>query len=91
MASQGIPGGFNAAFGARHVGEQFANNGNTLTVDDYTIFSGAVGFRTSRWDWTVNADNLFNNDDYFLPGHFSNLGFPGPPINVTTTVRLRWN
>jgi iron complex outermembrane receptor protein len=86
-----FPGGFNAAFGARHVGEQFANNGNTLTLDRYTIFSGAVGFRTSRWDWTVNADNLFNNDDYFLPGHFSNLAFPGQPINVTTTVRLRWN
>lgn len=86
-----FPRGFNAAFGARHVGSQFANNGNTLTVGEYTIFSGAVGFRTNRWDWTVNAENLFNNDDYFLPGHFGNLGFPGQPINVTTTVRLRWN
>ena len=38
----------------------------------------------------MNAENLFNNDDYFLPGHFGNNAFPGQPINVTTTVRLKW-
>ena len=32
----------------------------------------------------------FNNDNYFLPGHFGNNAFPGQPINVTTTIRLKW-
>ena len=36
------------------------------------------------------ADNLFNKKDYFLPGHFSNNVFPGQPINVTATLRLKW-
>ncbi len=84
-------GGVNAAFGYRHLSEQFGDNANTQLVDGYGIFSGAVGFRTPRWDWTLNAENLFNNEDYFLPGHFGNNAFPGQPINVTTTVRLKWN
>jgi outer membrane receptor protein involved in Fe transport len=83
--------GFNAAFGIRHVGEQFVNDGNTVSLDPYTIFSGAIGYRTDRWEWTLNAENLFDNDDYFLPGHFSNLAFPGQPINVSSTIRFRFN
>jgi len=82
--------GFNGAFGARYVGEQFTNDSNSLVLDSYAIFSGAVGYRTNRWEWQVNAENLFNNEDYFTPGHFNNLAFPGPPINVTTTVRLKY-
>jgi iron complex outermembrane recepter protein len=83
--------GLNAAFGIRHVGEQFVNDSNSVSLDPYTIFSGAVGYRTNRWEWTLNAENLFNNDDYFLPGHFSNLVFPGQPINVSSTIRFRFN
>jgi outer membrane receptor protein involved in Fe transport len=82
--------GIHAAFGARHVGDQFGNNANTLELEGYTTFSGAVGYRTSRWEWSLNADNLFNREDYFLPGHFSNLAFPGPPISVTSTIRLKY-
>lgn len=82
--------GLNAAFGLRGVSRQFANNTNTLELDGYTTFSGAVGYRSSRWEWSLNADNLFNNENYFLAGHFSNLAFPGAPINVTTTVRLKY-
>ena len=84
-------GGFNAAFGLRYLAEQFGDNNNTQLLDGYTIAAGAVGYRTPRWDLTLNAENLFNNDDYFLPGHFGNNAFPGQPINVTTTVRLKWN
>jgi outer membrane receptor protein involved in Fe transport len=81
--------GVHAAFGVRYLGDQFADSDNTMRLDGYAIVSAAAGFRTERWDWSVNADNLFNKDDYFLPGHFSNQVFPGPPITVTTTVRLK--
>jgi iron complex outermembrane recepter protein len=83
--------GINAGFGLRYLAEQWGDNDNTQRLDDYTIFSGAIGYRTPRWEWSLNAENLFNNDDYFLPGHFGNNAFPGQPINVTTTVRLKWN
>jgi outer membrane receptor protein involved in Fe transport len=82
--------GFNAGFGARYLSQQFVDDDNTAEIDGYTIFSGAVGYRTNRWEWTLNAENLFDKDDYFLPGHFSNLVFPGQPINVTSTIRLKY-
>jgi len=84
-------GGLNAAFGFRYLSEQFTDNNNTLTLDSYGLAAAAVGYRTPRWDWTVNIENLFNNEDYFQPGHFSNNAFPGQPLNVNTTVRLKWN
>jgi iron complex outermembrane receptor protein len=84
-------GGLNAAFGFRYLSDQFTDNENEQTLDSYGIAAAAVGYRTPRWDWTVNIDNLFNNQNYFLPGHFSNNAFPGQPINVTTTIRLKWN
>ena len=83
--------GFNAAFGARFVGEQFVNDSNSVNLDSYTIFSGAIGYRTDRWEWTLNAENLFNKTDYFLPGHFSNNAVPGQPINVSSTIRFKFN
>ena len=83
--------GINAGFGLRYLAEQYGDNENEQLVDGYTIFSGAVGYRTPRWEWSLNAENLFNNEDYYLPGHFGNNAFPGQPINVTTTVRLKWN
>jgi TonB-dependent siderophore receptor len=84
-------GGLNAGFGLRYLAEQFGDDENTQLLDDYTIFSGAIGYRTPRWEWSLNAENLFNNEDYFLPGHFGSNAFPGQPANVTTTLRLKWN
>ena len=82
--------GFNVAGGGRRVGTQFANDTNTLTLDGFGTIAAAVGYRTARWEWQLNAENLFNNQDYFLPGHFSNLVFPGAPVNVTTSIRLKY-
>jgi outer membrane receptor protein involved in Fe transport len=82
--------GFNAAIGARHLSEQFVNDTNSRELEAYTIVGAAAGFRTPRWELTLNVDNLANKDDYFLPGHFSNLAFPGPPINVMTTFRVKY-
>ena len=82
--------GLNAAFGMRWVGAQFADDENTTQLDGYGIASAAVGYRADRWEWSMNVDNLFDNDDYFLPGHFSNLVFPGQPISVTTAIRLKY-
>jgi outer membrane receptor protein involved in Fe transport len=63
---------------------------NTSKLDGYALVSAAVGYRTKRWEWSLNADNLLNKKDYFLPGHFSNQVFPGEPINVSTAVRIKY-
>jgi iron complex outermembrane receptor protein len=83
--------GFNVSIGGRYLGSQFVNNTNTESLGGYMIASGAVGFRAERWDWSLNAENLFNRKRYFLPGHFSNQVFPGQPINVVSSIRLKFN
>jgi catecholate siderophore receptor len=84
------PSGFNAAFGARMVGSQFANNANTSRLDGCTIALAAVGYEADRWEWAMHVDNLFDNDEYLLPGHFSSLVFPGPPISLATSTRIKY-
>jgi iron complex outermembrane receptor protein len=83
--------GLNAALGTRYVGPQFATNANDVRIGGFNTLSGAVGLRRDRWEWSLNADNLFNRQRYFLPGHFDNIVFPGSPINVSSTIRLRFN
>ena len=41
------------------------------------------------WDWNVNVENLFNRERYFTGSDYSDQIYPGPPINVFTTIRLR--
>ena len=83
--------GFNAAIGTRYIGAQFATNANDVRIGGWNTLSGAVGLRRDRWEWTLNADNLFNRQRYFLPGQFDNIVFPGAPINVSSSIRLRFN
>lgn len=83
--------GLNASIGARYLGSQFVNDSNSVQLDGYAIFAGAVGYRADRWEWSLNADNLFNKERYFLPGLFSNQVYPGQPINVNSTIRLKFN
>ena len=82
----------NASVGVRYVGPQFATDDNTTRIGGFTIFSGAVGYRAEQlWEWSLNAENVFNRQRYFYPGHFSNQVFPGAPIDVSTTIRFRFN
>lgn len=83
--------GFNVSVGGRYLGSQFVDDSNSNLLGGYMLASGAVGYRAEQWEWSLNAENLFNRKRYFLPGHFSNQVFPGQPINVTSTVRLKFN
>lgn len=83
--------GFSASLGTRYVGPQFVANNNRVRLGGYNTLSGAVSLRRERWEWSLNADNLFNRDRYFIPGQFDNIVFPGAPINVSSTIRLRFN
>ncbi len=83
--------GLNASFGVQYVGSRYFNSGNTLLIGDYTIASAAVGYRARAWEWTLNLDNLFDEDQYFLPGNYTGQVLPGPPFAVSSTIRLRLN
>jgi iron complex outermembrane receptor protein len=82
--------GFTASLGARYVGPFFTNDANTVRLGGFTTFSGAFGYWQEKWDWSINAENLFNRQRYFLPSDYTNQVYPGAPINVFTTFKLHF-
>jgi iron complex outermembrane recepter protein len=82
--------GFSASIGARYLGSMFTNNENTILLGGWTTFSGAVSYRHSFWEASLNAENLFNRQRYFLGADYSDQVYPGAPINVFATLRMRF-
>jgi iron complex outermembrane receptor protein len=82
--------GLNASIGARYMGPMFTNNANTIRLGGWTTFTGAVGLRRDFWEWSLNAENLFNRERYFTGSDYSSQVYPGQPINVSTSIRLRF-
>jgi len=83
--------GFTAGIGMRYLGPMFTNNTNTILLGGWTTFTGSVGYRRKSWEWNLNAENLLNRERYFLGSDYSNQVYPGAPINVFASARLRWN
>ena len=78
--------GFTASH--RYLSSVFTSNRNTIRLGGWTVFSGAISYRRSFYDWSVNAENLFNRQRYFVAQINGNQVYPGSPINVFTTLRL---
>jgi iron complex outermembrane recepter protein len=83
-------GGFTTSIGSRYLSSVFNDNADTVRLGGWTVFNGAVGFRRSNYEWSLNAENLFNRNRYFLPAQYTNQVYPGQPINVFTTVRFHF-
>jgi len=82
--------GFSASLGGRYLGPMFTNNADTIRLGGWTTFGGAVGYRRGIYELSVNAENLLNRQRYFTASDYDNQVYPGPPINVFTTIRLRF-
>lgn len=82
--------GFTASAGMRYLSSVFTSNRNTIRLGGWTVFSGAVSYRRNIYEWSVNAENLFNRQRYFVAQINGNQVYPGPPINVFTTLRFRF-
>ncbi len=83
--------GFSTSIGARYVGPMFTDNDNTYQLGGYTTFNGGVSYRRSFWEASVNAENLFNRQRYFLGADYIDQVYPGAPINVFGTIRFRFH
>jgi iron complex outermembrane recepter protein len=82
--------GISASLGSRYQGPMYTNNANTIRIGGWTTFGGAVGFKRDFYEWSLNAENLFNRERYFTASDYDNQVYPGPPINVFTTFRFRF-
>ena len=82
--------GLTASLGGHYQGNMFTDNSDVLRLGGWTTFGGAVSYRRSRWEYSVNAENLFNRQRYFQGSDYSDQVYPGAPINVFATIRFRF-
>lgn len=83
--------GFSASIGVRYLSSMFTNNSNTVDLGGWTTFAGSASYRHGKMEYAVNAENLFNRGRYFMGSDYSGQVYPGQPINVFGTIRVRFN
>ena len=81
--------GFTASLGAQYRSGMFTDFYDDVHLGGWTTFGGAVRYRHKKMEYSVNAENLFNRQRYFLGSDYSDQVYPGSPINVFATIRFR--
>ena len=87
-----FPKGFGASAGVHHVARRAADQFNYFFMDGYTIVDAAVYYRRSNMEYQVNFKNIGNRKNYFVSSIIwnGNQLYPGPPIDVSATIRFRF-
>ncbi|MFA4905855.1 MAG: TonB-dependent receptor [Candidatus Margulisiibacteriota bacterium] len=73
-----------------HVGERFADGGNTIKLPGYTVVNIWAGRKVSGLDASLSIDNLTNQVYYesvgYHPTTFAQLKYPLPGRRVTVSI-----
>ena len=87
-----FPRGFGASAGARYVAKRAADQFNYFFMDGYTIWDAGLYYRRSQMEYSVNAKNIGNRKNYFVSSIIWNGSqlYPGPPVDVSATIRFRF-
>ena len=80
--------GLGVNVGARYLGRTFADNGNTFEVDGYGVLNLAVRYRRGVLEYGFNVNNV-TDTEYFVPHQDYLQVYPGNPVNVIATIRVR--
>jgi iron complex outermembrane receptor protein len=83
------PNGFGINVGARAQSDVFIDRGNTLSFDAYGTLNAGVRYRRGALEYALNINNL-TDTDYFASVLYDTQMYPGEPINVLGTVRVRF-
>lgn len=81
--------GFGINVGARAQSEVFIDRGNTLTFDGYGVLNVGARYRRGAVEYALNVNNL-TDTSYFASVLYDTQMYPGEPINVLGTVRVRF-
>jgi outer membrane receptor protein involved in Fe transport len=72
------------------MGSMFSDDADTYRLGGWTTFRGAVSYTRNRWEWSVNAENLFNRHRYFMGADYEDQVYPGAPISAYASIRFRF-
>ncbi len=81
--------GFGLSVGARGFGSQWGDNVNVLKLDGYGLVNLAARYTRGPLEYAVNVNNL-TDTDYFSSVLYDSQVYPGDPVNVVGTVRVRF-
>jgi iron complex outermembrane receptor protein len=83
------PNGFGINVGARAQSRVFIDDSNTLTFDGYGVLNLGARYRRGAVEYAVNINNL-TDTNYFASVLYDTQLYPGEPINVLGTMRIRF-
>lgn len=81
--------GFGVSGGVRYVSEQFIDEDNAFTIDDYVTLDGLFSYERERWGARVHLRNL-TDEEYFGRGFGSASVLPADGFNVMAGVSYNW-
>jgi iron complex outermembrane recepter protein len=83
------PNGFGVNVGARARSKVFIDRTNSLTFDGFGTLDAGVRYRRGAVEYALNVNNL-TDTEYFASVLYDTQLYPGEPINVLGTVRIRF-
>lgn len=81
--------GWGIGLGVTYKSDSYADSLNLYRVPSYTIFDGALYYRTKKWEASLNLANLTDRTYYVSPTFSGAL--PGESRSAMLTVRYRFD
>jgi outer membrane receptor protein involved in Fe transport len=72
---------------ARYLSKQYINLSNTETIPSYIIFNSKFGYKTKKYEVSVQLNNIFDKF-YYTGGYESKSYFLGAPRSFYTTLKI---
>jgi outer membrane receptor protein involved in Fe transport len=76
----------------RYVAKRAADQFNYFFMDGYAIWDAGLYYRRPHMEYSINAKNIGNRKNYFVSSIIWNGSqlYPGPPVDVSATIRFRF-
>jgi iron complex outermembrane receptor protein len=81
--------GFGINAGVRAQSSMFIDRGNEFTIDGYGLLNLGVRYRRGVVEYGLNINNV-TDTDYFASVLYDSQMYPGEPVNVLGSVRIRF-
>ncbi len=82
------PSGLGVNLGVRALSSQFGDTGNVFRIDGYGMVNVGVRYQQRAARYALNVNNL-TSTDYIASTLYDSQVYPGEPINVLGTLRVR--
>jgi iron complex outermembrane recepter protein len=82
------PNGLGVNVGLRAQSRMFIDRNNEFTIDGYGLLNLGAHYRRGRVEYAVNINNV-TDTEYFASVLYDSQMYPGEPVNVLATVRVR--